>query len=60
MLLTCLVREIRLKLTDNDYLGFLSIATADQLTVEEKLKQIINYHLIVYRNKQKLKNERLM
>lgn len=54
------MREIRLKLNDTDYLGFLSIATADQLTVEEKLKQIINYHLIIYRNKQKLKNERLM
>ncbi|WP_016939396.1 MULTISPECIES: hypothetical protein [Nitrosopumilus] len=57
---TYLVREIRLKLNDDDYFGFLSIATDDNLTIEEKLKQIINYHLIVYRNKQKLKNERLM
>ncbi|KAF6244376.1 hypothetical protein C6989_08850 [Nitrosopumilus sp. b2] len=60
MPLNYLVREIHLKLNDQDYFGFLSVATEDNLTVEEKLKQIINYHLIVYRNKQKLKNEHLM
>ncbi|MBI1662976.1 MAG: hypothetical protein IS860_05715 [Nitrosopumilus sp.] len=54
------MRIISLKLNDNDYIDFLSIATGDNLTVEEKLKEIIHYHLIVYQNKLKLKNERLM
>ncbi|KFM21248.1 30S ribosomal protein S26e [Marine Group I thaumarchaeote SCGC AAA799-B03] len=35
----------------------LKIRSADN---RRKLKQIISYHLIVYRNKRKLKNERLM
>lgn len=54
------MREIRFKLNDDDYLEFLSISIDDQLSVEEKLKQIIHYHLIVNRNKKKLKNEQLM
>ena len=51
------MREINLKITDKEYLDFLSISLNDELSVEEKLKQIIRYHVIVYRNQKKLKNK---
>ena len=53
------MREINLKITDKEYLDFLSISLNDELSVEEKLKQIIRYHVIVYRNQKKLKNSNL-
>ena len=45
---------------DKDYLDFLSICIEDELSVEGKLKNIITYHLIIYRNRQKLRNTKLM
>ena len=53
------MREINLKITDKEYLDFLSISLNDELSVEDKLKQIIRYHVIVYQNQKKLKNSNL-
>ena len=50
------MRKIEIKLQDEDYYDFLSISTDEELSVEENLKKIIRYHLIIYRNKKKIKN----
>ena len=44
---------------DKDYLDFLSISINSELSVEENLKNIIKYHLITYRNKRKIRNQKL-
>jgi len=54
------LRKIEIKINDKDYLDFLSICIDDELSVENKLKNIIMYHLIIYRNRKKLRNEKLM
>ena len=48
------MRKINLDIKDKDYLDFLSVCIEEELTVEEKLKNIIKYHLITYRKKRKL------
>jgi len=50
------LREIKIPIKDKDYLDFLSICIDGELTVEDKLKNIIKYHLITYRNRKKMKN----
>jgi hypothetical protein len=54
------LRKIEIKIKDKDYLDFLSICIDDGLSMEGKLKNIIIYHLIIYRNRGKLRNEKLM
>jgi len=53
------LRKIEIRLQDKDYFDFLSISINEELSVEEKLKNIIKYHLIIYRNKKKIKNKKL-
>jgi len=48
------LRKIEIKIKDKDYLDFLSICIDEELSAEDKLKNIIMYHLIIYRNRQKL------
>ena len=48
------MREIKIDILDKDYHDFLSVYIDDELSVEEKLKNIIKYHLITYRNRKKL------
>jgi len=52
------LREIKIPIKDKDYLDFISICIDGELTVEDKLKNIIKYHLITYRNRKKMKNEK--
>jgi len=54
------LRKVEIEIKDKDYLDFLSICINGELSVEDKLKNIIRHHLIIYRNKQKLRNEKLM
>jgi hypothetical protein len=54
------LRKIRIEIKDQDYLDFLSICIDEELTVEAKLKNIIQYHLIIYRNRKKMKNKKLL
>jgi len=51
--------EIEIDMNDKDYLDFLSISINAELSVEENLKNIIKYHLITYRNKRKIRNQKL-
>ena len=48
-----------LDILDKDYHDFLSVCIDDELSVEEKLKNIIKYHLITYRNRKKIRNQKL-
>jgi hypothetical protein len=43
------------EIKDKEYLDFLSVCINEELSVEEKLKNIIRYHVITYRNSRKLK-----
>jgi len=53
------MREIKIDILDKDYLDFLSVCVDEELSVEEKLKNIIRYHLITYRNQKKIRNTSL-
>ena len=44
---------------DGDYLDFLSVCIGDSLSVEDNLKAIIRYHIITYRNRRKVGNQKL-
>jgi hypothetical protein len=41
------LRKIRTEIKDQDYLDFLSICIDEELTVEAKLKNTIQYHLTI-------------
>ncbi|MCH9658053.1 hypothetical protein K0U27_05045 [archaeon] len=45
---------------DKEYLDFLSVCVEDNRSVEDKLKTIIRYHVIIYRNSRKMTNQKLM
>jgi len=47
------VREIILKFNNRDYLDFQKVADASGLTPEEKLQEIVEYYLIIERNRKK-------
>ncbi len=53
------MRRIKIDVIDRDYLDFLSICIEEDLSVEAKLKNIILYHLITFRNRKKVKNQKL-
>ncbi|PIW33079.1 MAG: hypothetical protein COW27_01905 [Nitrosopumilales archaeon CG15_BIG_FIL_POST_REV_8_21_14_020_37_12] len=53
------LRRINIDINDRDYLDFLSVCIEDDLSVEEKLKNIIRYHVIIHRNKNKFRNHKL-
>jgi hypothetical protein len=53
------LRRIEIDILDKDYLDFLSICIEEELSVEDKLKNIIRYHLITYRNRKKIRNQKL-
>ncbi|MCE2615018.1 MAG: hypothetical protein LVO36_03850 [Nitrosopumilus sp. (ex Thoosa mismalolli)] len=53
------MRKIEFDIVDKDYLDFLSACVDEDLSAENKLKNIIKYNVIVYRNRRKLKNQRL-
>jgi len=53
------LRKINLDLKDKDYLDFLTLCIEDKLSVEEKLKSIIRYHIITYRNRAKMGSKNL-
>ncbi|MCV0431587.1 hypothetical protein [Nitrosopumilus sp.] len=53
------MRKIEIDIKDKDYLDFLSTCVDEDLSVEEKLKNAIRYHVIIYRNKKKVHNQKL-
>jgi hypothetical protein len=53
------LRRINVDVKYEDYLDFLSVCIEDNLSVEEKLKDMIRYHVITYRNSKKIGNPKL-
>ena len=54
------MREIKLGINDKEYYDFLPVCIDDEITVEAKLQNIIRYHVIMYRNRMKTRNQKLM
>ena len=54
------MRKIEIGINDKEYYDFLSVCIDEEITVEAKLKNIISYHVIVYRNRMKIRNQKLM
>jgi len=48
------LRKIEIGVKDKEYYDFLSVCIDEELSVEDKLKNIIRYHVIVYRNRRKV------
>ena len=51
--------KIDIEIKDKEYLDFLSVCINEDLSVEEKLKNIVRYHVITYRNSRKLRAKTL-
>ena len=48
------LREVKIKISEKDYLDFLKASNGYNLTIEEKILEIINYYVIVERRRMKL------
>ena len=48
------MREIRIKISEKDYLDFLKVSNGHNLTIEEKILEIINYYVIIEKKRMKL------
>ena len=48
------LREIRIKISEKDYLDLLKASNGYNLTIEEKILEIINYYVIIERKRLKL------
>lgn len=53
------MREIRIKIKENDYLDFLKSSEGYNLTIEEKILEIINYYVIIERKRMKFDKGKL-
>lgn len=53
------MREIRIKINENDYLDFLKSSEGYNLTIEEKILEIINYYVIIERKRMKFDKGKL-
>ena len=53
------MREIRIKVNENDYLDFLKASEGYNLTIEEKILEIINYYVIIERKRMKFDKGKL-
>jgi len=53
------LREIRIKISEKDYLDFLKASNRYNLTIEEKILEIINYYVIIERKRMKLEKMKI-
>ena len=53
------LREIRIKISEKDYLDFLKASNGYNLTIEEKILEIINYYVIIERKRMKLEKMKI-
>ncbi len=53
------MREIRIKISEKDYLDFLKTSNGYDLTIEEKILEIINYYVIIERKRMKLEKMKI-
>jgi len=54
------MREIIIKIKDTDYIAFQKVANESGLDPTEKLAEIIQYYLIIERNRRKFTQTRIM
>ena len=53
------LREIKIKISEKDYLDFLKASNGYNLTIEEKILEIINYYVIIERKRMKLEKMKI-
>jgi len=53
------LREIQIKISEKDYLDFLKASNGYNLTIEEKILEIINYYVIIERKRMKLEKMKI-
>jgi len=53
------LREIRIKINEKNYLDFLKASEGYNLTIEEKILEIINYYVIIERKQMKFDKGKL-
>jgi hypothetical protein len=53
------VREVRIKINEKDYLDFLKASNGYNLTIEEKILEIINYYVIIERKRMKVEKMKI-
>jgi len=53
------LREIRIKINEKNYLDFLKASEGYNLTIEEKILEIINYYVIIERRRMKFDKGKL-
>jgi len=53
------MREIIIKIKDSDYMDFQSVANNSGLRVDEKMEEIIQYYIIIERNRKKFSQSTL-
>ena len=58
MLESVFLREIRIKISEKDYLDFLKASNGYNLTIEEKILEIINYYVIIERKRMTIEKMR--
>ena len=55
------MRDITIQIKDEDYLKFQTIANESGLKIDEKISEIIQYYIIIERNRKKFSRQtRLM
>ena len=47
------MREVTIRIKDEDYLDFQSVANNSGLKIDEKIHEIIQYYIIIERNRKK-------
>ena len=47
------MREITIRIKDEDYLNFQNIANESGLKIDEKISEIIQYYIIIERNRKR-------
>ncbi len=51
------MREIIIKINDTDYLNFQTVANESGLKVDEKISEIIQYYIIIERNRKRFSRQ---
>ena len=51
------MRKITIKINDDDYLHFQTIANESGLRIDEKISEIIQYYIIIERNRKKFSKQ---
>jgi len=53
------LRVVRIKISEKDYLDFLKASNGYNLTIEEKILEIINYYVIIERKRLKIEKMKI-